>query len=113
MNSPKKIAEALQANFFQVMNDLNKQQLEAVTQYLADVYFNDGVSLVSDENFDRLKETYIKKFGQTEAMKAVGAEVVKEKVKLPYYLGSMDKIKPDRNNLESWKKTYPDRKSVV
>lgn len=107
MNSTKKIVDALQHDFFQTMNKLGKQQIEDAVKYLSDVYYNDGVSLITDENYDRLRETYIKKFGQTDKIAAVGAEVVKEKVKLPYYMGSMDKIKPDKNNLDRWKIAYP------
>jgi NAD-dependent DNA ligase len=107
MNSPKKIVEALQTDFFGILNRLNKDQIEKAVKYLSEVYYNDGVSLISDENYDRLRETYIKQFGATNAITAVGAEVHKEKVKLPFYMGSMDKIKPDKNNLESWKRSYP------
>ena len=103
MNSPKKIVEALQADFFNVMNSLNKKQLEDSLKYLSDIYYNDGVSLISDENYDRLRELLAKKFADSNVLKVIGAEVVKEKVKLPFYMGSMDKIKPDKNNLASWK----------
>jgi len=102
----KKIVAALQADFFPIMTKLTKPQLEAVMKYLSDVYYNDGTSLISDENYDRLRETLIRKFGVTEVAEEVGAEAKKHKVKLPYFLGSMDKIKPDRNNLDSWLAKY-------
>lgn len=111
MNSPKKIVEALQADFFTVLNKLNKKQLEDAIQHLSDVYYNDGLSLITDENYDRLRETLAKKFSDSEVLKVVGA-VVKEKVKLPYYMGSMDKIKPDKNNLASWKTAYPGKACI-
>ena len=107
MSSPKKIVESLKSDFFNVMNTLTKKQLEDSLQYLSDVYYNDGVSLISDENYDRLRDMLAKKYGQSNILVAVGAQVVKEKAKLPYYMGSMDKIKPDKNNLESWKLSYP------
>jgi DNA ligase (NAD+) len=102
----KKIVVALQTNFFPTMNAMTKKQLEATMKYLSDVYYNDGVSLISDENYDRLRETLIRKFGHTEVAEEVGAEAKKHKVRLPYFLGSMDKIKPDRNNLDSWLAKY-------
>jgi NAD-dependent DNA ligase len=99
----KKLVTALEGDFFKTMNAMNKKQLEAVIQYLTDEYYNEGVSHISDENFDRLRETLIKKFGgSAEAAHEAAAEVTKEKVKLPFFLGSMDKIKPDKNNLDSW-----------
>ena len=112
MNSPKKIVEALQADFFNVMNSLNKKQLEDSLKYLSDIYYNDGVSLISDENYDRLRELLAKKFADSNVLKVIGAEVVKEKVKLPFYMGSMDKIKPDKNNLASWKTAYPGKACI-
>ena len=36
----------------------------------------------------------------------MSASVEKNKVKLPYFRGSMDKIKPDTDALEKWKKKY-------
>ena len=107
MPTPKKLVEALQADFFNVMNTLKKKQLEDVIQYLSDVYYNDGVSLITDENYDRLRELLQKKFGDSDILSHVGAVVTKEKAHLPYFMGSMDKIKPDKNNLESWKRAYP------
>ena len=105
----KKIVVALQGNFFPTMNALTKKQLEGVMKYLSDVYYNEGESLISDENYDRLRETLLRKFGATNVAEEVGAEAKKFKVKLPFFLGSMDKIKPDRNNLDSWLAKYKGR----
>ena len=107
MPTAKKIVESLQSDFFNVMNTLTKKQLEETIQYLSKVYYNDGISLLSDENYDRLREHLLKKYGDSEVLTQIGAEVIKEKVTLPYFMGSMDKIKPDKNNLESWKISYP------
>jgi DNA ligase (NAD+) len=102
----KKIVSNLQADFFPTMNALTKKQLESTIKYLADEYYNKGVSLLSDENYDRLRETLLKKFGDSAVLHEVGAEVTKEKVQLPFFLGSMDKIKPDKNNLAGYIAKY-------
>jgi NAD-dependent DNA ligase len=102
----KKIVEALKSDFFNTMNVLTKVQLEGVMKYLSDEYYNEGVSHISDENYDRLRELMVRKFGDSSVLQNVGAEVTKQKVKLPFFLGSMDKIKPDRNNLDSWLSKY-------
>lgn len=102
----KKIVAHLQADFFTTMNVLTKKQLEATMKYLSDEYYNEGHSHISDENYDRLRELMVNKFGDSEALKVVGAEVTKQKVDLPYFLGSMDKIKPDKNNLASYLAKY-------
>ena len=105
----KKIVVALQKDFFNTMNKLDKKQIEDSLTYLSEQYYNEGVSLISDENYDRLRETLARKFGDSKLLAVVGAEVVKQKVVLPYYLGSMDKIKPDKNNLTSWLAKYKGR----
>uniref|UniRef100_A0A6C0DT05 DNA ligase (NAD(+)) n=1 Tax=viral metagenome TaxID=1070528 RepID=A0A6C0DT05_9ZZZZ len=102
----KKIITRLQADFFATMNALTKKQLEDSMTYLGQQYYTEGVSLISDENYDRLRETLIRKFGDSKVLAAVGAEVTKAKVDLPFFLGSMDKIKPDKNNLEGWRAKY-------
>jgi len=102
------LVKQLQTDFFATMGALNKKQLEEVLTYLSDAYYNEGVSLISDEDYDRLVEQLKVKFGTNAANSiGIGAEVVKNKVKLPYFMGSMDKIKPDKNNLASWLTTYP------
>ena len=98
---------SLQSNFFGTMNRLNKKELEGVMKYLSEIYYNDGVSLISDEEYDRLRDLLLHKFGESDVLTSVGAEVTKSKIKLPYFMGSMDKIKPERNNLESWRLKYP------
>lgn len=102
----KKIVAALQTDFFATMNALTKKQLEGIMAYLGQQYYNEGISLISDENYDRLRETLVRKFGDSKVLDAVGAQVTKQKVQLPYFLGSMDKIKPDKNNLDSWRAKY-------
>jgi NAD-dependent DNA ligase len=104
--SAKKTLVSLKKDFYKTMSELNKKQLEDVLEYLGDEYYNKGVSLITDEEYDRLRETLIKKFGDSTILHAVGAKVEKQKIKLPFFMGSMDKIKPDKNNLEGWKKKY-------
>lgn len=103
----KAIVGALQTDFYKTMAGLKKDELESVLKYLSDIYYNDGISLISDEQYDRLRDTLLKKFGESEVLVAIGAEVKKQKIKLPYFMGSMDKIKPDKNNLTSWLLKYP------
>ena len=46
------------------------------------------------------------KYPTNKIVSEVGAVVSKAKVKLPYYMGSMDKIKPDTGAIERWKSKY-------
>jgi NAD-dependent DNA ligase len=100
----EQVAQAIISDIFRTMNTLSKKELEDVIKYFSDRYYNDGISLITDENYDRLAQLLKTKYGE---VLGVGAEVIKNKVKLPYFMGSMDKIKPDKNNLTSWKLRYP------
>lgn len=98
------VVKDLQTDFFKTLDRLTKPELEAAIKYLSDIYYNDGVSLIGDENYDRMAERLKTRYGSE---LGVGAVVTKNKVKLPYFMGSMDKIKPDKNNLTSWALRYP------
>jgi DNA ligase (NAD+) len=102
----KEIIKNLQTNFFATIHSLTKQQLETTIHYLSDLYYNVGVSPISDEDYDRLRETLIRKFGHSKVAEEVGAEPKVDKLKLPFFMGSMDKIKPNKNNLDSWLTKY-------
>jgi NAD-dependent DNA ligase len=63
---------------------------------------------MTDNEYDIL-ENYIKeKYPQNQVLKQIGAPPpTKNKVKLPYFMGSMDKIKPDTTALNTWKTKFP------
>ena len=78
----------------------------------SEIYYNEKKPIVSDELFDILKEYANKKYPKNEKFNEVGAEITKEKIKLPYYLASMDKIKPDTKELNKYLKKYPGTKII-
>jgi DNA ligase (NAD+) len=80
--------------------------LEKIIVYCQDKFFND-ISIVSDAIYDMLIDFLQLKSPKSKVLKKIGAPVKsKDKVKLPYYLGSMDKIKPPSNKLDSWMNEY-------
>jgi DNA ligase (NAD+) len=83
-------------------NTLNQSNFKRLLEYLTENYHNDQ-SLVSDDIYDQLVDVYEAKY---QPFAAVGAEPRGEKVKLPYYLGSLRKLKKD-NELDTWIKTHP------
>ncbi len=93
----------------EVVNEPDKlDQLEEVDydkfiKYLQDSYYNKNISLVSDKLFDYIKEHYENKFKKKVN---VGAPIQKSKVKLPYYMGSLDKIKPAMSEFNKWLSKY-------
>jgi len=102
----KKLIKALQKDFYGIVDTLDKTDLEEAIKYLRDVNFNEGLALIKDTEFDYLVEIMERKYGKSEVLEDVGAKVTKDKVALPYYMGSMDKIKPEKNNLDRWLSKY-------
>jgi NAD-dependent DNA ligase len=69
-------------------------------------YYNTNEPLMTDNEYDIIKEFTEKKYPNNNTIKEIGAVVERNKVTLPYSMGSMDKIKPDTNSLNIWCKTY-------
>jgi DNA ligase (NAD+) len=101
-----KIIDLLKENPDETLKSLDKKELSSFLDHLFDSYHNKSVSLVSDQLFDYAYEYYQEKYKPK--VKNVGSEVKeKEKVKLPYYMGSLDKVKPSTTEFEKWIGKYP------
>lgn len=77
-------------------------------EYAAKKYYNEQQPVITDEIYDFLID-FIKELDPDHpVLKKIGAVVVsKNKVKLPFYMGSMDKVKPTNlSTLEKWLHTY-------
>jgi NAD-dependent DNA ligase len=62
---------------------------------------------MTDAEYDILTQYVETRFPRSNAVQAIGAlPVEKNKVRLPYEMASMDKIKPDTGALAQWKSTY-------
>lgn len=72
-----------------------------------EAYYNTDTQLLSDEAYDAIRDILQERDPNNKLLKEVGAEIAdKNKVKLPYWMGSMTKIKKDDGNLSKWKTTY-------
>lgn len=87
-------------------NDMPIKKLEKYLRKLSALYYNTPKSPVSDEIFDHLKEILKKRDPDNSFLEEVGAPVYRDKVKLPYPMGSLDKVKPDTGALEKWINKY-------
>ena len=84
----------------------NESELENLLKQANDNYYNENDVILNDEMYDILKE-YIERLNpKNEVLKEVGATIEKNKAVLPYYMGSMDKIKPNTKELDNWKVKY-------
>ncbi len=83
----------------------NKKDIINFLQECDTAFFNTNKTLVSDDMYDLIKN-YLKQLDPKNAyFKRVGADE-ESKVKLPYWMGSLDKIKDDEKAITSWKKKY-------
>lgn len=84
-----------------VLNALEQDELTNIFQYASKQYYN-HVPVLTDNQFDIIKNFIETKFPANKVTKEIGAEVERNKVVLPYEMASMDKIKPDTNALSNW-----------
>ena len=85
---------------------LSEKQLATIIDEASKAYYNE-TPLMSDNEFDIVKEYMENKHPKNKILKQIGAPVhEKNKVKLPYNMPSMDKIKPDTDALPKWKAKY-------
>lgn len=102
----KKIIKELNEDPILFITSYDSKLLFDIITYATDKYFNDK-PVISDEVYDFLYDTMKDIEPDNPALKKIGAKIKKTKVKLPYFMGSMDKIKPtDQNILNKWLKTY-------
>lgn len=100
----KKINKA--KTVWQVLLELTPDDLEQAIKVASESYYNSGISLVDDQIYDILVERLRKIKPQSKILKQTGAPVKGKKEKLPYWMGSMDKIKSDEKLINNWTKVY-------
>jgi len=97
---------------FSILSTFKKEDIKEMIRLCKDAYYNDSISLISDNEYDILEEFYKEKYGKGEGAVesiniAVGAPIQgKNKVVLPFEMASMDKIKPDSGALPGWVSKY-------
>lgn len=79
------------------VSSMNEKTITGLVNHLSEYYYNRGQSLVSDELFD-----YLQGFNK----KAIIGHPVKKKSRLPFFMGSLDKIKPDSGSFDTWIKNF-------
>lgn len=90
-----------QRNGIDFLKSLPKNDLILFYRKLKDSYYNDGKPLLTDDEFD-IVEQFVENLFQTSFIGAPS----KTKVQLPYFMGSLQKIKADVKKLNKWKQKY-------
>jgi DNA ligase (NAD+) len=103
-NTMKHVKEFI-AHGASVLSGLSEDELGQMMVKANDAYYNDS-PIMSDGQFDVLKEHIEEKYPKSAYLLQIGAPITSGKVKLPYFMGSMDKIKPDTKILDKWLTTY-------
>ena len=89
---------------------MTEQELSKIIRTANTAYYCDDKPILTDTLYDIICEYTLDKYPKNEAATEghtkCDVEVSKTKVKLPYELWSMDKIKPTTDALAKWMKTY-------
>ena len=95
-----KISKYSEKKFIEYLNSQSIDDLHKMKLYTDDIYYNTGNNnILEDDRYDLLKENIIMR---NPTLNEVGAIVKKgERVNLPYWLGSMDKLS-DNKNINRW-----------
>ena len=88
------LIDATEKQIVKLINDANKQ------------YYNFDNPIMTDEEYDILKEELEVRNPEHKLLKTVGDTHSKDKAKLPFFMGSMDKIKPGTDLISKWSVKY-------
>ena len=89
---------------YQNIDNYTQEELEDILDNASNAYYNTNKLTMSDEDFDFIKEYLLSKYPYSKYKTKVG-HVTGNKVKLPYYMGSMDNLK-DEKKINNWIKKY-------
>lgn len=100
------------------MHTYDEAKIEMMLRKLNKAYYAESKTLVSDECYDKIKDFMQLHYPENKVLKEVGHEEVQRKhktmVALPYWLGSMDKIKNSETDLKKWlNKNYMGENVVI
>ena len=101
----KNIANDFKKNGISVLESLNENQLSQLLREANTAYYNQE-PFFTDNQYDIVKEFVESKYPSNPVLHEIGAPVERNKVILPYPMGSMDKIKPDTNALTNWRAKF-------
>jgi len=90
-----------------MITQLNSEQLAEILGPATSAYHNTSTPLITDDMYDMLKLRLVALKPTHPLLKQIGAPLDGEKVALPYWMGSLDKIKDDAKSMEKFVQKYP------
>lgn len=109
-SSPKHLIGRFKKEGISFLKSLTEQELGSMIEQANQAYYGNDEPIMSDDQYDLLRKYVMEKYPKNEIAKDghvnLQMEAVKNKVKLPYEMWSMDKIKPDTGALAKWNAKY-------
>lgn len=105
----KSIISKLEAKPHEEGLSIDISLLEKILLQAKEAYFNTDKPLFTDASYDILEQMLFERNPESVLFKLTGAkvDVSHDKVKLKYYLGSINKVKPGEKVLTKWLKEHP------
>jgi NAD-dependent DNA ligase len=91
-----------------ILEKISEKILIEMVKLADEIYYNDKDCsvIITDSEYDIMREYIKKKYPKNLYLKKIGFAPKTEKVKLPVFMGSMDKIKPNTNSIKLWEKRF-------
>jgi len=115
MNNKEGLIKSVIASYKKYALELSEKEYEQFIIHANDAYYNTGKPIMKDNEYDYMIDKFKDRFPKNKVLKQIGSPIRSniEKVKLPYWLGSMDKVKPDSNPLKLWLKKYENPPYII
>lgn len=107
-NKYNKIIDQLNNDVIATLLSLDEKTITNLIKYISEQYYNTGISVVNDQIYDMLVDRLKELNPNNKILQSIGSnpEHKRTTVTLPYHMGSMDKIKPDKGEVDKWIKKY-------
>jgi len=102
------LIEKFKRDGYSALEKMTESELSNIILLTNRKYYNSEAPLMTDNDYDIIKEYIERSYPTNTIIKQVGAPtpVQKNKADLPYEMPSMDKIKPDTNALVNWMREF-------
>jgi len=107
MRITQKLITSLSNNTNGVLAKLSAEDIAYIVKKANEAYHSKGTPLFTDDTFDIIKEHLASLDKSAEVLNEVGSiPITGKKTTLPFYMGSMDKIKSDDRSLDQFKQRF-------
>lgn len=104
--SKKELINRLISDPIQTLSNLSNKQITDILEEADEAFFNTRTTIFTDDMYDIIKDYLRKKDPKNAYLKKVGANIEFNKETLPYYMGSLDKIKDNEKEILKWQEKY-------